>query len=181
MPKKLPETNPFVQNGTGFKIEAIWKMEELVPNGAKRTSEYSTAGATTFHAYKYERDDRVAVYTKGILGMFSVLSSAAKDMMMFIASRIQYDSDVIELEEDRYCKIMNVSRSTFFAAKKELTNRLIIPRTSRKNTYWINPMYLFKGNRLEKYPESVVMVNNHPMDRAAKSEMNEETEPYSLD
>lgn len=164
MAKKAPETNPFVQSASGFKITAIWKMEKLITAGAE-SSDSASAVSTQWRAYKFEKDDRVSLYIDGLLGFFPHLSSAAKDMMMYIAARMQYDTDIIELEEEKYCNVMNLSRSTFFSAKRELTNRIIIPRTSRRNTYWINPAYLFRGNRMEKYPDSVVMRNEHPFEK----------------
>jgi hypothetical protein len=164
MAKKAPETNPFVQIGQGFVINAVWKSEELTSSG-EVPGDGSGSFSTQLRVYRFERDSRVSLYTDGLLGFFPGLSTSSKDMLLYIASRIQFNSDVIELEEDKYCVTMNVSRSTFFTARKELTNRIIVPRTSRKNTYWINPGYMFKGNRMEKYPEAVRMHNTHPFDK----------------
>ena len=165
MAKKHPETNPFVQNGSGFTINAVWKFEELVSSGVHLVDAVDGKSSSQYRAYKYEKDDRISLYTAGLLGFFPSLSTSSKDMIMYIASRVQYDSDIIELEEEKYCTVMNVSRSTFYSAKKEIVNRIIIPRTSRKNTYWINPSYLFRGNRMEKYPKMVKMHNDHPFDK----------------
>lgn len=175
MAKSTPETNPFVQKESGFRINAIWKMEELVASGDTREHEGpNDKSSSQWHAYRYETDDKVTLYTRDLLGVFPFLSSAAKDMLIYVAARVQYNSDVIELEEEKYCRVMDVARSTFFAAKKELTNRLIIPRTSRKNTYWINPSYLFRGNRMERFPTAIHMENDHPFERFKKKSKTEE-------
>ena len=166
MAKKHEETNPFVQLYTGFRIEAIWKCEKLITSVADDSErDPNNKTGTQLRAYKFERDNKVTMFTDGLVGMFPNLPAASKDMFMYIAARIQYDCDYIELDEERYCKTMNTSRTTFFNAKRDLINRLIIPRSKRKNTYWINPSYLFKGSRMEKYPEYVRMMNEHPFNK----------------
>ena len=162
MAKKLPEINPFVQNSTGFAVHAIWKMRKLGIGGG------SESPSALYEVHPVDVDDRVQVYTDGLLGFFPLLNSAAKDMFIYIACKLPLDQDYLELPDDKYCKEMNVSRATFFNARKELINRIIIPRTTRKNTYWINPAYLFKGDRLNKFPESVRMMNTHPLDKGAQ-------------
>jgi len=104
------------------------------------------------------------MYTDGLLGFFVGLSSSAKDMVMYIASRLPYNQDYLELTEERYCAAMQVSRRTYFNARQQLENRIIIERVTRKGTYWINPAYLFKGNRMTMYPWAVKMDNAHPFE-----------------
>ena len=109
------------------------------------------------------------LYTDGLMGFFPMLSSSGKDMFMYVCSKLQYNQDYIELTEERYCKDTGVSRSTFFSAKRELTNRVLIERKSRRNTYWINPMYMFRGDRMAQYPAAVKMVNEHPFKEGTKT------------
>jgi len=157
MSKKTPETNPFVQ---ALEINSVWKLEIEEINVGESAGGKITQAKTKI----IDVDDRVSVYSAGLLGWFKDLPASAKDMFMYIGAHLGWERDIIEMDEEKYCKMMDVSRNTFFSAKTALTNRLIIPRTSRKNTYWVNPAYLFKGNRVTSYPERVVETNTNPLD-----------------
>jgi len=177
MAKHSEETNPFVQPDV-FKIRAIWKMETLVTSGTENAQSGSKTNTQQLRAYKFEKSPKVLLYTDNLFSFYPQLMSAAKDMIMYIAAYVQYDCDYIELNEEKYCTLMNVSRSTFYAAKKDLTNRIIVPRMKRKNTYWINPQYLYRGSRMDKYPNSVVMENDHPFNKVKASIVEEDQAPY---
>lgn len=158
MAKKTPETNPFVQ---ALEIHCIWRMEF---EQAIATDEYTTE-VRMAKAKLIETDDRASLYTAGLLSWFTDLSTSAKDMFMYIATKIGWEKDVIELDEETYCDVMKVSRNTFYNAKTQLTNRLLVPRTSRKNTYWVNPSYIFKGNRHERFKDRVIKTNENPLNQ----------------
>ena len=157
MAKKPPETNPFVQ---ALEIKGLWKLDIEEINGTEGASKITQAKSNLI-----DIDERISVYTNGLLNWFKDLSSCAKDMFMYIGTHLGWEKDVIEIDEDRYCEEMEVSRRTFYAARQALTNRLIIPRTSRKNTYWVNPTYLFKGDRVMVYRGNVKPTNDNPLDK----------------
>lgn len=83
---------------------------------------------------------------------------------MYLLSRLQLDKDIIQIEETQYCRDMGVSHATYYKARKELINRVIIPRTSRRNTYWVNPNVMFRGSRIKKYPDLIYATNRNPVD-----------------
>lgn len=160
MAKKQVETNPFVLNETGFSIPAVWVSAKMGSTKGEAVVEDSMYGM--YRVNPVETAPRVVMYTEGLLNMFLGLSSAGKDMLMYIVVHLQHDQDYLELDEERYMGETGSGRTTFYRARTELTNRVIIPRMSRKGTYWINPMYMFKGRRMAKYPERVKMENAHP-------------------
>lgn len=160
MPKKQPESNPFVSKASGFTIKAMWKLEKLTSGSV---TEHTSGGKIQWCPYRLEVNDRASVYTEDILELFAQLSSGAKDMFMYVAAKLPYGKDYIELDEIRYCDVMKVAHATFFRSRKDLLNKLLVPRADRKGTYWVNPTYMFKGARMEKYPEAVVMLNDHPL------------------
>lgn len=166
MTKKLLEINPFV---SALEIKAVWRMKQENSSGGE-------APKQRYDVVLSDTTERCTVYTPHLLHWFKDLSTSAKDMFLWIAMKLRFDSDIIEITEEAYCKDMQVSRNTFYTAKQSLTNRLIVPRTSRKNTYWINPSYLFKGDRLTKYPERIIQLNEHPM----KNVVSEPEHPYDL-
>lgn len=160
MAKKAPETNPFVQT---LEIKAIWKL--MFTNNGTPNTDGQVAMREKAEKILMDVDDRASIFTAHILVWFKELPSNAKDMFMWIAAHLHWETDVIQITEDTYCEEMKVSRATFFAAKSALVNRLIIPRASRKNTYWVNPTYLYKGSRLKQFPDQVVIQNTDPFER----------------
>lgn len=162
MSKKPPELNPFVQT---LAITGVWKLHHLpfkVSEGSKNTFAHSTL---------IDADNRVSIYTDNLLQWFFQLSPSAKDMFMWISHKIGYETDVIEMNEEKYCEETGVSRGTFHSAKSALTNRLIIPRTTRRNTYWVNPSYLYKGDRIKQFNRNVVQVNENPLKRSITADI----------
>lgn len=152
--KSALEINPFVQ---ALVINGYWrtKTTELGPQ------EESGRGIE-IRADLIDADERCAVFTDHLLGWFSALAGSAKDMFMYVAHKLPYEKDYFELIEEKYCEDMKISRRTFHTAKTELTNRLLIPRTSRRNTYWVNPSYLFKGDRVKHFRAQVRERNVKP-------------------
>lgn len=89
-------------------------------------------------------------------------------MVLWIMEHLPYEQDYMEMSEERYCSDMQVSKSSFYAAKGQLVNRLIIPRQSRRNTYWVSPGYLYKGSRVNRFKDRVVYENENPLARLGK-------------
>ncbi len=156
MAKKADETNPFVQS---LRIPAIWKLQ----TGKEEHHEESLS--ISLNARVIDTDIRCQIFPGNMLHWFKGLPTSAKDMVIWISLRIGFSTDVVEIREERYCEDLGISRATFYAAKAALTNHLIIPRTSRRNTYWVNPAYLFKGDRTKVYRSNLVMGNSNPLDK----------------
>jgi hypothetical protein len=154
MAKNTTETNPFVQS---LVIPGFWKLE----TGDEDSSEGGSG--FTAHVRLVDKDVRCQIFPAHLLMWFKDLPTSAKDMVIWITLHIAYNSDVVEIREDKYCEEMGISRSTFFSAKTAITNRLIVLRASRKNTYWVNPSYLFKGNRIKVFRANVVEENENPL------------------
>lgn len=156
MAKTTPETNPFVQS---LVINALWKLE----SHAEAAIEEGSIRGRSYKSRLIDIDERCTVYTEHLLSWFKDLTTSAKDMFMYIAHKLPLDKDYCELTEDKYCEDMKVHRNTYHNAKSALVNRLLIPRHSRKNTYWINPQYLYKGDRLKAFRARAVERNEDPL------------------
>ena len=156
MAKKNLEMNPFVQS---LEIRAVWKITELSHGGEE--IEGAVKGSCNY--ILMDTDEKCSVYPAHLLPWFSQLPTSAKDMVLWIMLHLGRKTDVIEIREDKYCKEMGVSRATFYSAKTAITNRLIASRAeSRTNTYWVNPAYLYKGDRVMAYRNNVREVNESP-------------------
>ncbi len=140
-------TNPFVFT---LKINAVL-----------REKKFKTAGVG-FHidAKILDIDHHASVYSEATLELAKQLPAGAVMMLLWIVSKLRYNTDYIEISEKRYCEEMSVSRTTFHVSRNALLNRVIAPRALRSNTFYINPAYLFRGNRSEVYPTKVSVKNN---------------------
>ena len=67
--------------------------------------------------------------------------------------------DNIFINYERYCNEFNVAYNTCTEAVTDLIKAGLITPTLIKRVYWINPLFLFTGNRIKKYPDSVKIVN----------------------
>jgi hypothetical protein len=145
MSQNNKEINPF---RTGLKIH----ISEMLPKST-----------TAHHLVEVENAKPVSVYMDNdLLKVMAGLSASGKDMLLYIMRYLGSNRDTIELKEDIYIERMNVSDRTFRRAKEELTNLIIVKKKSRKDVYYINPQYLFRGNRINAYPESIVVTYTYP-------------------
>ena len=155
--KNNPETNPFVHT---LEIKARWIVEKEVISGTEGSGDVTLATANPV-----EVDSWCNVYTEHFLHVVKGMSAAAKDMIFWIISHLGYETDIIEMREDKYCEEMEVSGRTFYKARAELLNRMLAQRVSRRNTYWVNPTYFYRGKRTKAYPQNVTMMNTNPLNQ----------------
>lgn len=135
--------NPFINT---LEIPAKWALN--VRKGAFETS-------------AVDLGEHVKIYFP-LMDYLESSTSSGRTLLVYIMRRLRGKTDVIELSPDK----TGLGKSSFYNAVEELTNALIIRsrREVRLNTYWLNPAMLFRGNRLEKYPERAVYRNADPLE-----------------
>ena len=74
--------------------------------------------------------------------------------------KIQENEDYIILNQKTIEEKANISKTSYYAAIKQLKEMCIIT-DKEKNKYWVNPYYIFKGNRLafyqKNYPKAITI------------------------
>lgn len=107
-----------------------------------------------------DKQTPISLYmTDDLLTIKKQFSPAAKDMVDYICRYLGANRETIEIKYEKYCTVMGeISLRTFYRAKEELNN-LIIVRKARKDVYYINPKFLFRGQRLKAFPDNVVIVS----------------------
>jgi predicted transcriptional regulator len=60
------------------------------------------------------------------------------------------DCDFINLKTEFVCKKMKISRPTLTRAISQLIDIGVLCKKTQSE-YWINPFYIFKGNRIKFY------------------------------
>lgn len=88
--------------------------------------------------------------------IYSKLSPRCCQMMLWIMNEVDYGKDYLWINVDRYMKEHDVtSMNTYRAAIDELIRYGQVTPTRIKDVYWINPDFIFKGDRIKKYPKNV--------------------------
>ena len=106
-----------------------------------------------------ECDKKINVYTlPEYRKLIALCGASAKSLYIHILHEVEYGSDYIEINVNRYMEENNVnSINTYKAGIVELSRYLIIYPTLIKGVYWINPRLFFAGSRVNKYPKNVVV------------------------
>lgn len=112
--------------------------------------------------YQLERQINTKIYKSKITkNAVLQLNSNAKNLFLWIVFEIQPKTDYIHINKADTSKELNISIKTLERAIKELCNKItifgvntqIIQMSKEIDVYFINPAFIFSGNRLNKYPQ----------------------------
>lgn len=87
------------------------------------------------------------------------LSDNAKSLFLWIIYEMNANCDYIEItgrQRKRYIAEAKKSNIAINMAIKELINASVISATTINGVYWINPLFIFTGNRISKYPDKLL-------------------------
>lgn len=92
----------------------------------------------------------VKLYVDGVSAIEGLSSSGKKVFkILYLAIRDNKDTDTILMSFDIFDKdVVKISRTTYFKGMKELADKKFIAETMIQNYYFINPDYMFNGDRL---------------------------------
>jgi hypothetical protein len=144
--------NPFVQN---FKLNLLKVNSSHFRVDTKNISdgiigEYEKVEKS----YLQEQQEKTSSYSVPNINniLFKELKSNGRDLFMYITYNLKKDSDSIELRPDKICEGMRITRGTMYTAVQQLIDVGLICK-KKVSEYWINPYYLFKGNRINYYKQ----------------------------
>lgn len=120
------------------------------------------------NAYKKDDDDWMPVtnevedtpFTKIYITserriIVSNLSSAAKELYLWIMFEIDAGKDALWINKERYMLENHTSINTYKKALEDLIRYAIISQTVVQGVYWFNPDFFFRGDRIKKYPKNL--------------------------
>jgi predicted transcriptional regulator len=158
--------NPFIQN---IRIPVVKVVENYYE--AKTYSindgvipDYKTISSS----FLMEQQDKILVYDIPYIEnvLFSEIKSSGRDLFLYIVYNLKKEEDFIDLKPEKVCNKMGISRATYYNAIQQLNDIAILCK-KHTTTYWINPKFLYKGNRLRYYKrhipdalEEVAVINN---------------------
>lgn len=99
-----------------------------------------------------------------MLNVLKQLSKGANEMLYYILRYLGTKKDTIEIVYETYNQRLggDISIRSFYKSREELINVFIVKKKSRKNTYFINPNYIFRGSRIKAFPANVSVTWEHP-------------------
>ena len=87
------------------------------------------------------------------------LTPKAVHLLIWLVQGIPSGTDVIVFNPRRYLEESGISLPTSRSAIRELVDNGILAYTTHQQAYFLNPMVLFKGSRIRKYPSRVIVVS----------------------
>ena len=158
--RRLPrfKTNPFLENMVvpvkerRVQLSKLGKDDNVLLN--QKTGEFLGTHVTTFK--KVDSQQFIKLFTQNIALTFDLSSSGIKafgvlawSMQHRALSKDEVDLDILTLdsflEENENLKL---STATFKRGLNELEKARIIAKTLRKGRYFINPNFVFNGDRI---------------------------------
>ncbi len=142
--------NPFIQN---YKLKLIEVYSEQKYVNSKDLLEgIATSYRKETSVFLAEQQEKTSVYDIPYIEniLFSEMSSVGRDLLLYVIYNIGKNEDFINLKLDKVCQKMRISRPTLSKAISNLEENAIICKKAQSE-FWINPMYIFKGNRIAYY------------------------------
>jgi hypothetical protein len=151
------DKNPFVENmivpiGTkNVKLSPIGKNDNVLIN--TDTGEHRGTHITTYK--KVDTEKFVKIFTANIALTFDLTAAGIKafNVLIFSIQTQAINKDILILDKfvlEDFLKAHEVKMSftTFMRGLRELTNAQIIAKNIRRGNYYINPNFVFSGDRI---------------------------------
>lgn len=140
--------NPFLQS-IRLKVYVTESKLHVID-----TKDVSNVRAIMNTQQEFEKDPFTKLYNeKSFMNVFKQTSDTASKIFLYIAYNLKKDSDIISLNADTVMEFVGIkSTTTYYKYIQELIDNAVITRKSNSE-YWVNPLFLFNGNRVDYYKE----------------------------
>lgn len=161
---KKQSANPFL---TSFKLNVIEIQEEkklLDSKDVNWEEGYVLDYITQKNVFHVEQQKHVKIYDIPYdhSFFFKEFQPTTRDLYNYIILKLKENQDWIELNYKKVTKETSMSIKSFYSATKQLAEFSVITK-KQKDQYWINPYYMFRGNRLNFFkefsPKNITTVN----------------------
>lgn len=108
--------------------------------------------------YEYEAEKYCKVFTTAEKRLHMVqFSPRIKDLLLWIIYEVKSGEDYIWLNKLRYMEENSIgSINTYKTALNELVKKRYLGKTVVSDVYWINPDFIYNGNRIKSFPDNVI-------------------------
>jgi len=140
--------NPFIQD----TILSVEQRKEYYKNPDEKIVNVKTGELSAMPIVarfrKVENEQFIKIYTGTISSWFD-LSRRAQKVLVYIITSLAKDADYVLIDWNRLCDVSGYnSHRPIYAGLAELCEKDIIARGIKPGFYFINPNYLFNGNRM---------------------------------
>lgn len=144
--------NPFIMsasNNTNSGVRRISTGSDKLMVVNENTGEY-LGGAGFFQYQEVDKTQFLKLYVNGVKAITELSSAGTKVFeILYRTMQEQKDTDTILMSYDIVdTTIVKISRTTYFKGMKELVEKNFIAETMIQNYYFINPDFIFNGDRL---------------------------------
>lgn len=149
--RELKGKNIFVYNNDEFYIPATEVFEADIYN--KETGKTIDGSAHYLEVKEFVK----AFINEGCITNTYKMNNRGKEMLLYVIYHLDKACDFIEIDPKFYMGKFKIgSVNTFKKAIKDLVEyKYIHPIFGKKNIYWVNPNYFFRGSRLDFYPDKI--------------------------
>jgi hypothetical protein len=148
------DTNPFLPSAADNTVEGQRRVTHKSKDGSQMmiTSQSGevVAPAGFWHAQEVDKTQFVKLYVNGVKA-FAQLSPAGTQVFALVYEQLQANpgKDVIYLHlADINQDITPISKATFMRGVREIILKDFLAETKVSGRYFVNPDYIFNGNRL---------------------------------
>jgi len=150
---KNPFLNDMILNFTSkqIKISTIGNDDNVIVN--QTTGEIRGTHVVTYK--KVDSEEFIKLFTKNIALTFELKAAGIKSFNVLIWTMQQkaIDRDIVTLDSytlNDFLAVnhLSLSSATFSRGLTELVKSKILAKTRRKGDYYINPNFIFNGNRI---------------------------------
>jgi predicted transcriptional regulator len=123
------------------KVDAkhIHENEGIITQWTKEETEIIIEEQKKCNVYRITGADNI---------FFDELDNNGRSLFMYITMHLQFNRDYISLKSETVCKVLKCSRTTLHRAIVQLADIGLITKKMSKYDYWVNPNYLYNGNRV---------------------------------
>jgi hypothetical protein len=153
------KTNPFMEGmivpvkGQQVKISRLGKDDNVLVN--QSTGEMQGTHLTTYK--RVDSEQFIKLFTANIALTFDLSAAGIKtlNILLWVVQNQAISKDVVVLDQMMLEEFLNdqtrplkLSSATFKRGLNELEKSQIIAKTMRKSFYYINPNFVFNGDRI---------------------------------
>lgn len=110
--------------------------------------------------FEFEKTPYTKVFEiAGAKKLVNAFPVRAKELYLYIIQSIESAQDYLWIDRHAYMKLMDIkSVNTYKQAVSHLwLTNFIYPHGSIQDVFWINPQFFFKGSRINKFKNNVIV------------------------
>lgn len=88
------------------------------------------------------------------------LYPSTKDLYLWLLFTIESGKDYVWINKTRYMEETETSVNTYKKAITQLVTEHLLLTTNIKDVFWINPDMFFRGDRVKKYPQNILLLKS---------------------